>query len=239
MPEKGGRPASSWAMSVVLGCSMPVAKPQAVPPVMMATAVIESSPSARQIITSTGAKATNSTSPRVSMMRQNRTNMPRTNRVLRPRYFRASSPMEECMAPDWITTAKAAPEHRSMKSRSAALLAPFAMCSGMRRKFTGAFWTQWNEPPSTTDLPDSSLTRLNSPAGMTHVMRQARHTTAKMITSVFIAFLGFTAIAAFFSSDTTKTSLTMENGICGPTPRHRGPPCWTGTPPESRPAGRE
>ena len=183
-----------------------MAKPTAVPPVMMATAVIESSPSARQIITSTGANATNSTSPRVSMMKQNSTNIDSTNIDLRSRYFSASVPIDECMAPDLITTAKAAPEHSSMNSRSTALLAPLAMCSGISSGLTGLFSTQWNDAASTTER-EPTLTRSNSPAGMSHVARQAATTTEKMITSVFIAFFGFAgAAAAFTSSDITKPS---------------------------------
>ena len=53
------KPAISWATTVVLGFDIPVEKPTAPPSRIMAAPVMESSPMASVIITTTGAKAIN------------------------------------------------------------------------------------------------------------------------------------------------------------------------------------
>ena len=59
IPENVGSSAISWATTVVLGFNIPVEKPTAPPSRIMAAPVMESSPMASVIITTTGAKAIN------------------------------------------------------------------------------------------------------------------------------------------------------------------------------------
>ena len=59
IPENSGSSAIFWATTVVLGFTVPVAKPTAPPNRMIAAPTMESSPIARVIITTTGANAMN------------------------------------------------------------------------------------------------------------------------------------------------------------------------------------
>ena len=68
MPEKAGNSATSCAMSVVEGLSVPVVKPTQPPSRMIDAPTIESSPMARVIMTMTGANAMNWLTPWVVQM---------------------------------------------------------------------------------------------------------------------------------------------------------------------------
>ena len=63
MPEKGTRPAISWASRVVLVCKVPVEKPTAPPSRMMDTPTRESRPSAKDSITVMGTNGMNRFTP--------------------------------------------------------------------------------------------------------------------------------------------------------------------------------